>query len=302
GGLSGTALRTTRRAYVGREVTILPVGQPLQAISDGTARLAMVGAESFFDLSGPTPTRLDRYESLAVIGTNAVHIVASTDDDAPGALQDATTLLSGPEGSPSHRIATILKDALGLEAEISPIDAAGPSDLIDDLPAGTIAVIAAPAGENRLEDAFEAGGLKLLPITGWEDGGNLVKYPFLRRTRVPGGTYALQFTPVETLSSQVVLAGPSAASSEDAVGEQGPGATAAPSLKPVPDSTVKALAGAVSGGDLIDPVLPVAAAFAPVLPEPPAAMNPAPDVSILNLALTIMFVWLGWLFVRRETR
>lgn len=301
GGLSGTALRAARRAYVGREVVIHPANRPLQSVTDGTARLALVGAESFFDLSGPTPSRLDQYEGLAVIGTNAVHLVASTADDSAGTIQDATALLTGPEGSGSYLIATILKDALGLSADITPSDAAAPGDILAGLSGAQVAVIAAPPGENRLEAAFEEGGLKLLPVTGWEDGGNLVKYPFLRRTRVPGGTYALQFTAVETLSSQVVLAGPAPGSADAAIGEQGPGATAAPSLKPVPDSTVVALAEGVSGGELIDPVLPVAAAFAPKLPEPPAAMNPSPDVSLLNLGLTAMFVWLGWLFVRRET-
>lgn len=301
GGLSGTAMRATRRAYVGREVTITPNDQPLQAVTDGSARLALVGAESFFDLTGPTPSRMNQYEGLAVVGTNAVHLVASTDDDGAGSVQDATSLITGPNGSGSYQIATILKDALGLSAEIVPTDATALTDLLSNLSGAQVAVIAAPSGENALEDAFEKGGLKLLPVTGWEDEGNLVKYPFLRRTRVPGGTYALQFTPVETLSSQVVLAGPAPGSADAAIGEQGPGATAAPSLKPVPESTVKALAAGVTGGNLIDPVLPVAAAFAPQLPEPPAAMNPSADVSILNFGLTLMFVWLAWLFVRRET-
>lgn len=302
GDLSSTALRAARRAYVGREVTITPVTQPLQAVSAGETRLAMVGAESFFDLSGPTPVRMDQYEGLAAVGSNAVHVIATTGDGSPSSLSTAGTLLVGPEGSASHRIATILKDGLGLSAELEVTAATTLAELLAGVDDGKVAIIAAPASESALRDAFDEGGLKLLPIAGWEDGGNLVKYPFLRKIRIPGGTYGLQFSPIETLSSQVVLAGPAPGSAAAAIGEQGPGATAAPSLKPVPASTVKALAGGIGGGELIDPVLPVAAAFAPSLPEPPAPMNPSADVSILNVALTLMFVWLFWLFVRREAR
>ena len=301
-GLAGTALRAARRAYVGREVAISAVDQPLQAVSDGATRLAMVGAESFFDLSGPTPARLNAFEGLAVVGANVVHLMASSGDGGALSLEEASALVTGSEGSASNQIATILKDALSLSAGISAISAANPGDLVADLTDGKVALIAAPIGDNALEALFDAGGLKLLPVTGWEQGDNLVRYPFLRKTRVPADSYARQLSPVETLSSQVVLAGPAPGSADAAIGEQGPGATAAPSLKPVPASTVTALAAGISGGNLLDPVLPIAAAFAPKLPEPPAPMNPSADVSILNIALTLMFVWLFWLFIRREVR
>lgn len=299
---AGDALRSARRAYQGREVIIDASHTSLMEVSDGNARMALVGAESFFDLSGPAPVRSGDYESLASVGTNMIHLVTSSGDGGVGSISEAASLVTGPEGSSSHRLGLILKDALGLDAGLTPTDATTAAELLAALGGGAVAVIAAPVGLDPLEDAFEEGGLKLLPIEDWEAGGNLVKYPFLRETRIPAGAYGLQFLPVETLASQVVLAGPAPGSADEAIGEQGPGATAAPSLKPVPTSTVRLLAAGISDGELIDPVLPMAAAFAPTLPEPPAPMNPSTDVSILNVVLVLIFIWLFWLYARRQYR
>ncbi|MEO0566424.1 MAG: glycine betaine ABC transporter substrate-binding protein [Pseudomonadota bacterium] len=301
---AGMSLRAVRRAFVGREVALDANEMPLAEVSSGSARLAMVGAESFFDVSGPAPRRLGQYESVAAVGSNYLHLIARTADDAPGSLQDATSVIVGPQSSSSHTLGMILKDALGLSADLVTSDAASVADMIAaiDTGGGAVALVAAPLGTDALEAAFTEAGLKLLPIGGWTDGPNLVKYPFMRQTRIPAGTYDLQFTAIETLSSQVVLAGPAPAAADTTIGEQGPGATAAPSLKPVPTSTVQALSEAIPNGGLVDPVLPMAAAFAPVLPEPPAAMNPSADVSILNTLLVLMFAWIFWLYVRREVR
>ncbi|WP_299848436.1 glycine betaine ABC transporter substrate-binding protein [uncultured Roseovarius sp.] len=300
---AGTSLRAVRRAFVGREVAVEPSINPLQEVGNGNARLAMVGAESFFDISGPAPRRLNQFESVAAVGANVLHLIAKTETEAAQSLQDASALVVGTEGSSTYQLGLILKDALGLSADLIAIEASSATDLIAAIDDGSkVALVAAPLGIDAIEDAFDGAGLRLLPINGWTDGGNLVKYPFLRQTRIPGGTYGLQFTAIETLSSQVVLAGPAPVAVASTIGEQGPGATAAPSLKPVPSSTVKALAGGITNGEIVDPVLPIAVAFAPELPEPPAAMNPSADVSVLNILIVMMFVWIFWLYTRREVR
>ena len=300
--LSTTALRAVRRAYTGREVVVSTASRPLDEVASGSARIAMVGAESFFDLSGPNPVRREQFESLAVVGSNIVHLVAAGSGGGAAALQDASELVVEGEGSASHRIATILKDGLGLSADITSVDASSTAELLGNVDGSKVAVVAAVAGDTGITGAFNQGNLKLLAVEGWEDGSNFVKYPFLRKARVPADTYDQQFVPVDTLSSQVVLAGPAPGSAQAAIGEQGPGATAAPSLKPVPSSTVSAMAASVTGGDLFDPVLRIASTFAPSLPEPPAPMNPSADVSILNVLLTLMFAWMAWLYIRREHR
>jgi len=236
------------------------------------------------------------------VGTSLIHLVTTTGSDGAAGLRLAKTIATGPEGSSTHRLATILKDGLGLSAEVMPTESDSLADLLGVVDGGSdVVLIATSAGDRTLTERFEEGGLRLLPIEDWNTGANLVKYPFLRSVRIPANSYGLQFLPVETLASQVVLAGP-APGSEAPIGEQGPGATAAPSLKPIPTSTVRTLAGSIDDGALVDPVLRRAAAFAPELPEPPAAMNPAADISILNLLIVIVLAWLGWLYTRPEIR
>jgi hypothetical protein len=85
------------------------------------------------------------------------------------------------------------------------------------------------------------------------------------------------------------------------VGDQGPSAIA-DSLSPISDAAIKALGAAIAGSPLIDPTLRQAAALAPVLPEPPESINPAADISIFNLLIVCLFVWLIWLYIRPEYR
>src|SRR3546814_3033926 len=101
---------------------------------------------------------------------------------------------------------------------------------------------------------------------------------------------------VDTLGEQVVLAGP-APDPSDRVGDQGPVAVAA-SVLPLPGSAVTALVDAIPGTTLIDPTLKQAAALAPPQPKLPADINPALDVSLLNLSIVFMILWLGWLSMR----
>ena len=137
-------------------------------------------------------------------------------------------------------------------------------------------------------------------ITGWNEGANLVRYPFLREARLTGGTYPGQRGAIETLGAQLVLAGP-APQSGDIVGDLGPSAISV-GLSPISGSAVADLNAAISGEPLIDPALRQAAALAPVLPVPPAAINPDADISIFNVVIVVLFVWILWLYARPEYR
>lgn len=301
--LASDALRAARKAFSGREVRVVSGASPLDGVASGDSRLALVGAESFFDFSKPAPVRDERFEALAVVGSNAIHLVSRGGTEGVSSLKNAKTIAVGPKGSASHRLGGVLVQGLGLSAELVPQSSGSVPELIRAVQGDAdVALIPAPVGDRALGLAFADNVFRLVSIENWSSGANLVKYPFLRAARIPANTYDKQFAAIETLASQVVLAGPAPGIEESAIGEQGPGATAAPSLKPVPTSTVKALAGNLDEGALIDPTLRRAAAFAPVLPEPPAAVNPAADVSFLNIGLVLLFVWVFWLYIRPEYR
>ncbi|MEM6932090.1 MAG: glycine betaine ABC transporter substrate-binding protein [Pseudomonadota bacterium] len=301
GGASTSALRAARDAFTGQNIQITPSGAPLEMVASGDARLALVSSEAFFDLSGAAPARDSRFEAVAAVDQNVAHLIVH--QSGPTNLGSVTGFLTGPDGSSSQRLGRILSDGLGLSAEIKGTDATSPSELIAGLAEGSseAAIVFSPQGDRALIDALDAGTYRLLPVLGWSDGPNLVKYPFMRPTRIAGSTYAGQFSAVETLGAQLVLAGPSDQNSNDIVGDQGPSSIST-DLTPISSTAVIAINDSIPGTLLIDPTLKQAAALAPVLPEPPASINPAADISILNLLVVCLFVWLVWLFVRPEYR
>ena len=301
GEAASAALRAARNAFRGRDVQIAPSADPLAVVAAGDARLAMVGADSFFDVSTPAPARDERLEAVAALDRNLVHIL--TRIDGPTRLDGAESLAVGPAGSSSQRIASLLISGLGLSAKQVPVEGGSTAEMVAAVvdAKADAAVIPAPAGDKALIDALDAtDGLRLIAITGWNEGANLVRFPFLREARISNGVYPGQFGAVETLGTQLVLAGPAPVTG-DAVGDLGPSSVAV-SLAPISGAAVKALNDAIPGSLLIDPTLKQAAALAPKLPEPPASINPSADVSILSLAVVIFLVWVIWLYIRPEYR
>ncbi len=300
GAAASAALRAARSAFTGQDIQISPTLDPLGEVAAGNARLALVGADAFFDLSGPAPTRDNRFEAVAAVDQNLIHLVVA--QFGPTGLEEAKSIVVGPEGSVSDRIAQLLKDGLNLSASIDRGDSGTAEALMSRLSdeGGNVAVIFTPEGDRALVDAFAKGNYRLVNIGGWSESANLVRFPFLRESRIGAGVYRGQLGSVDTLGSQLVLAGP-APTTGDAVGNTGPSAIAV-GLTPISGTAVKAINASITGAPLIDPTLPQAAALSPELPAPPASMNPSPYVSILSLAVSILLVWLVWLYIRPEYR
>lgn len=301
-GLSTTALRAVRRAFTGREVKVEANDDPLAQVASGDARLALIGADAFFDLSGTVPTRDDRFEAVAVVGQNVVHLIGKSGAKTVGGpdLKAIKTLATGPEGSPAARLAAVILQGLGLEATLKHAASSTPEAIIETLTSGQAdaALVVAPLGDRAISSMIDGVLFGVLPLDAWKEGANLVRYPFLREVRVPANTYRVQREAIEALGVQVVLAG-MAPVTGDAVGDQGPSAVAT-TIAPIPATTIKTITAALPGTLLVDPTLRQAAALAPELPSPPAAINPAADVSILNVVIFLMFIGLLWLYARPE--
>ena len=292
-------LRAVQRAFTGRDVQFLPTFEPLAAVGAGEARLALVGADAFYDVSTPAPQRRRGYEAVAATGQNVVHVVAAA--DGPRNPEAIERLAVGPVGSSSARIGRIVSVGLGLSAEPVVVEG-GAREILAAVAAGDAdaALAVAPEGDAAVEEAMAGTDLRLLSLAGWSEGANLVRYPFLRETRIAAGTYDGQLDPTETVRTQLVLAGP-APDEGDAVGDQGPAAVAA-EIQPLSATAVTELNAALQGNPLVDPILPLAESLAPEMPQAAAAINPAPDISLLSLALVVFFVWLVWLLFRPEYR
>ncbi len=288
---SGKALRAVREAFPGRRVLLEEVADPLTEVGSGSARVALVSAVEFADLDDNGTPNTRAFEAAGVVGQSYLHLIALNDeiDD----MADLETVATGPAGSASHRAAQIL--AAGLDGlGITPVE---DGDL--DGSGADAALLLTPLGNADAKALIETG--RLLSVAGWEEGNNLVRFPQLRQARIPDGSYEGQAGPVDTLASQLVIAGPVVVNT-DAVGPQGPAASAPTPVAALADETVEAISTALGSEIDIDPALPQAAVLAPTLPAPPAAVNPAPAISALSLAVFALLAWLIWLYARPERR
>ena len=285
---TGTALRAVREAYPGRRVLLQSEPDPLAAVGTGDAPLALVAAVEFAALEDGGELSPRPFEAFGVAGQAYVHLIGRGDTRR---FADVATLATGPEGSASHRAAQIIAAAVDGLSLVSTEDLSSAD--------ADAALVLAPIGSSVVQGLLERG--RLLPIDGWDSGNNLVRFPQLRQARIPAGSYAGQIFAVETLSSQLVLAGPVVLDT-DAVGPQGPGASIPTEVSALSDGTVIALNNALGQGTGLDPAIRAAPALTPLLPSPPAAVNPSSAISLMTALVLVMFGWLIWLYARPERR
>jgi glycine betaine/choline ABC-type transport system substrate-binding protein len=300
-GEAAAVLRATRRAFPGRNVTLEPSFDPLGAVADGDARAAMVGAPAFFATNGVgSPELRPGFQAVGLIGNTFLHVFA-LDPDVQN-VRDAATIATSAVGSTGHRAAETVIAGLDLEATIVAEEAEDADSLAAAILASgaDAAMLMQPLGNGTVRQLLESGAT-LLPITGWEDGNNRIVYPYLQPARLTAADYAEIGQPVETLAAQLVVAGP-APREERGVGDQGPGASFIPTALPIQSDTVRTLHDALGQTEEIHPILPQSAALAPAFPNPPAAINPAPDVSILTVVVIALLIWMAWLLFRPEYR
>ena len=288
-------LRAVRRAFAGQQVEPVVEPDPLAAVAAGRARLALAPAAGFFTLGqGGGPMPRPGLQAVGMVGDASLQVIAAA--NGPTAIAAVRRLAVGPDGSISQLIGRMLTGGLGLPTTLVPAGDGSRDALAAALRDGQAdAALALSADDGTLASEIAGSGGRILGLDGWARGTNLVRYPFLRQLRLPGG--------IETLSTQLVLAGPGPApAGQVTVGDQGPGAVFTAKAQPLADATVIALRDALGSRIEIDPILPQAAALAPTLAPPPAAINPAPDVAVIDALIIAMLIWLMWLYVRPERR
>ena len=144
--------------------------------------------------------------------------------------------------------------------------------------------------------AMQENDLRLLGLPEWQEGNNLVRFPFLRISRIPARTYPGQDAPVDTISTQVVLAGPARAANP--IGSAGPGSAAIGELQPLADKNITALNEALASPEQLDPALPSPDVLRPQAKPKPAAINPSTSYSLVNLIVILVSIFLAYLYFR----
>jgi glycine betaine/choline ABC-type transport system substrate-binding protein len=279
------AVLALRRVFPERPIRVEDGADPIREVASGGAKLALLGAERFFR---PTRRGLERrrqVEAVAVVGSRMAHLLTASPD---GGL--AGRIGIGPRKSGSAQIGGALVKAAGAKVTLSSTH----DQLIEALAGGQLdaAIVVAESGTKIVGEAIAGGRVHLRPIT------ELVPAdaPYLRRSRIPADTYPGQTTPIETLASQVVLAGPSRHPHPSGL-KGGPAAALLVEAKPISVEQAQLLADATGVPELPDPILPAAHLGAPDTSE--AEGNAVMD-TVLNALVMLFLGWLAWQLVPKS--
>ena len=109
--VTARALRAIRAGFSGRDLKISNTASPLQDLANGSARVAMVGAESFYSLGDSGPVASSGSEAFAVLGYKTAHIIGLR--GGPGSITEMSKIATGPEGSSSSNVLDMILNSLG---------------------------------------------------------------------------------------------------------------------------------------------------------------------------------------------
>jgi glycine betaine/choline ABC-type transport system substrate-binding protein len=287
------ALEAVRRVFPNRRVEVSFTSDPGEELYGGRAFIALLGAEHFFSVSpGGLPEVRDDVEAVAPVGHRVVHLIRRRSDLRKDPFKGVRTLGVGPEGGSSAQVADILTDAYAVEKRTEPVFGKV-SKQASDVGKGrldALLVMAAP-GDAEIMIVLESRRLALQPISGWNRSDRQYRYPFFRLARIPAALYPGLDENLETVSSQVVLAGPRPEA--PAIGDGDPVSGLRARRQRLPKGVKKSLIDALGIKEAIDPALPGETVSVVTARRDVVPVNPSPAVSVLT---ALFFLALGGFF------
>jgi glycine betaine/choline ABC-type transport system substrate-binding protein len=285
------AAEAIREVMPARHLQVIQQDLPAQAVRDGSARFGLLGAEDFFTI-GPKGAlkRVEDIEAVGAVGSRLAHVIAHAGDTDPSAWQRVGT---GVEGSNNWKTAWMLLDALGLADTVELVQIRDPLRAGDQLAAGEVDALVGMVeqGHAGLVKLLGESDFGLVDLAGVGGASFALRYPFLRPARIRAHTYPRQDRPLNTVSSQVVLA-TRVPPRQDLLGESGPGFvpgvfTRLPQR--LPFDTALRLAEALDTPENVDPLLPASPGLTPE--TPPTKQRFTADVlSALLNGLAVAFL------------
>ena len=290
------ALRAIRAGFSGSNLEINNTESPLAALSDGSARVAMVGTESFYNLGDSGPVAKGNAEAFAVLGYKSAHLIGLR--GGVSSIVDMKKIATGPVGSSSAVVLNMVLSSFGSSESVEVMNSdASIADQVAGLVNGDSdgVFVMAPQGDREVSSALVNAAVGLVSMDEWAEGGHTANFSFIRPATIPARTYNAQYQPVSSVSTQVVLAGP-VEGVQDA-GEVGPGTTGTgeTGVVPISASEVASIREAIGDSDVIDPAVPVHASLIPNVEVADKALPFSIDVSIMNILMIAFLVWIVYL-------
>jgi glycine betaine/choline ABC-type transport system substrate-binding protein len=290
------ALRAIRSGYSGNDLDLVTDVDPLGKLASGEARLAIVGAESFYSMGENGPVAKGQAEAFAVLGYKSGHLIGTV--NGPSSISEMSKIATGPEGSGASIVLNMLLTSMGKAGSVEVINS---TDNLNNLLQG-VAVgssdgvfVLAPSSERRIASLMRSGYYKLIGLNEWADGGHAAQFSFIRPTTIPADTYPTQTDPITTVSTQLVLASPS--KTAQATGDVGPGTVGSGSESAIPVSAgaIKSIRETLGMMDVIDPAIPVHASLVPKIVIVDKSLPFSADISIINILMILFTAWVAWL-------
>jgi len=294
------ALDAVRRAMPGRAVALTPSPRPIETLTAGEARMAVVPAAAHFRLTPKGAVRDEGVEAVGVVGRSILYAIAG--NDGPARLSGAQVVATGPVGSSSHMIASVVARHAETNITIAP-QAAGDAATIGsaigrgDADAGL--VIASRQRGDVLDLLGEQSDLQLVDASAWWQGTARLALPFLGETILHPDSHPHLDKAVSVLSMQTVITGVRAPEATP-LGRQGP-ISYDTRVQSLGDTTVRAIDKALGIHPYVGASLRTAPALASSSPPTTTAHNPRPDHALLTLGVFAFLAYAVWLLLRRRT-
>ncbi|WP_372368816.1 glycine betaine ABC transporter substrate-binding protein [Candidatus Uabimicrobium sp. HlEnr_7] len=296
-GAAGKAQQVIHKVFRGRHLKLERCASPRKALIDGKARIALMGAESFFDINKVVQNRKKGIEAVAAVGYKMCHVVMRKDHSFQS-FSDIKSIATDEKGTGSYTMAQVLLKAFQLEDKVK-ITTGELDESFQKLQQKEIdcVVLLLPQKHARLTKLLEKDLYKLFSLDEWKKLNFQFRFPFLRLSRIPKDTYLGQNIPIETLSSQIVLAGP--AKKKEFLGDAGPATAIYNKAQPLSNLSILTLNKQLQNEEL-DPILPVAKILQSQTKKRVTSIS-SYESSLANMLVIIAIIYLIFLFLKEES-
>ena len=290
GSSTAQALRAIRAGIQGKDLKLVNSPDPTMELASAEARIAIMGAENFFEAGESGPVAKQRAQAFAVLGYKSAHLFVGRF----GSINDLSAIsriATQQEGSGSAVVLEMMLNSL----ERSDVEVIHQqmtlTEQLQELANGNFdgIFIMANQGDRQIRDALQSGSVRLIGLDEWSEGGHAARYSFIRPTIIPADTYPSQSDSVQSVSTQFVLAGPVEIQQE--AGEVGPGTAGVGNVAPIGAATVMAIREALGSQEVIDPAVPVHSALVPTIEVIDRSLPFRADVSIINILIILFTIW-----------